>query len=271
VVFSAGNKALLTDNRGRRYLITLMPGSAFHFHKGIVQHDQILGQPDGTTVRSSEGATLLVFSPSYADYILKMSRGAQVIYPKDAAMIAMHADLYPGARVLEAGIGSGAMTLAILRAVGSEGSVIAYELRPDFAAKARTNVEEFMGPASNFEIRLGSVYEAKDPEPVDRVVLDLPEPWEALQAVTKLLRPGGILASFLPTVLQVHQLRLTLAQDPRWSEARTIETLTRSWHVDGRSVRPDHRMVAHTGFVTTARLAAPLPEDPGPESEPIKK
>jgi tRNA (adenine57-N1/adenine58-N1)-methyltransferase len=252
--FEAGDKALLTDRRGRRYLLTLRPGASFHFHRGIVDHDAIIGLPDGSRVTSTGSESLTVFHPTYADYVLKMPRGAQVIYPKDVAIMLMQADIYPGARVLEAGIGSGALTIALLRAVGPEGQVIAYEQREDFAERAMTNIEEFLGKAENLQVRIGSIYEPVDAPEVDRVVLDLPEPWRALPQVEANMRPGGILVSFLPTILQVHQLSEELAAQPRWTSTWSQETLTRSWHVEGQSVRPDHRMVAHTGFLTLARL-----------------
>lgn len=255
-VFSEGDKALFIDNRGRRYLVTLSAGGAFHFHRGVVNHDDVLGQPDGATVHSTSGASLTAFAPTYADYVLKMARGAQVIYPKDVATILVQGDIYPGARVLEAGIGSGALTMALLRAAGPNGQVVAYETRDDFATRARTNIEEFLGSMSNLEIRSGSVYDPIDCPPVDRVVLDLPEPWRALPNIAAVLRSGGVLVCFLPTILQSHQLVLALQQDPRWASIRTLESLSRSWHIEGRSVRPDHRMVGHTGFITIARLTA---------------
>jgi tRNA (adenine57-N1/adenine58-N1)-methyltransferase catalytic subunit len=256
VIFEPGDKALLIDSSGRRYLITLAEAGAFHFHRGIVQHDDIIGHPDGVTVRATTGATLRALYPTYADYVLKMPRGAQVIYPKDVAMILVQGDIYPGATVLEAGIGSGALTMALLRAVGESGRVIAYEVREDFAGRAHANIEGFGMKTSNLEIHLGSVYEQVGLDTVDRVVLDLAEPWRALPQLVGVLRSGGILACFLPTILQVHQLTLELQADPRWTSVSTVEALTRTWHIEGRSVRPNHRMVAHTGFITVARLTS---------------
>ncbi len=245
---------MLTDRKGRRYLLTLRTGALFHFHRGIVQHDQIIGQPDGCVVTSTGSEALTVFKPTYADYVLKMPRGAQVIYPKDVAIMLMQADVHPGARVLEAGLGSGATTMALLRAVGLEGLVIAYEQREDFAERALTNIEEFLGKVENLQVRMGSIYEPIEPTEVDRVCLDLPEPWRALPQVEEALRPGGILVCFLPTILQVQRLTEELQANPRWTSVWSQETLTRTWHIDGQSVRPDHRMVAHTGFLTFARL-----------------
>jgi tRNA (adenine57-N1/adenine58-N1)-methyltransferase catalytic subunit len=182
-----------------------------------------------------------------------MKRGAQVVYPKDLAMILLHGDVHPGAIVLEAGAGSGALTMALLRAVGPEGRVVTYELREDFAALARANVEAFLGKAENLEIKIGSVYERVEETDIDRVVLDVPEPWRVLEGAARALRPGGIFVAYLPTVLQVHSLVEALREDPSWTLVSSFETLVRPWHVEGRSVRPEHRMVAHTGFITTAR------------------
>lgn len=254
--FAPGDKVLLTDSKGRRYLLTLCPGIAFHFHRGIVQHDAILELSDGARVTSTGSETLTVLRPTYADYVLKMPRGAQVIYPKDVAMILVQADIYPGARVLEAGIGSGATTIALLRAVGPSGKVTALELREEFAKRALTNIDEFLGPTENLEVRMGSIYEPIGPLEVDRAVLDLSEPWRALPQILNALRPGGILICFLPTILQVSTLTEALRQEPRWTSIWTQESLMRTWHVEGQSVRPDHRMVAHTGFLTLARLTS---------------
>lgn len=255
--FAPGEKVLLIDGRGRRYLVRLQAGATFHFHRGMLAHDLLLGREEGSVVRSSQGERLLALRPTLADYVLKMPRGAQVIYPKDLAMVLMLLDVYPGATVVEAGAGSGALTIALLRAVGPSGRVITYEVREDFAGRARANVDEFLGPAANLEIRMGDVYDGIDEEGVDRVVLDLPEPWRAITHAARALRGGGILVCFLPTVLQVHELSEALALDSRWAEVTTIEALVRSWHVEGRSVRPDHRMVAHTGFLTSARRVQP--------------
>lgn len=254
--FLPADKVLLTDSRGRRYLLTLRPGQAFHFHRGIVQHDDLLELCDGATVTSTGNETLTALRPTYADYVLKMPRGAQVIYPKDVAMILVQADIYPGAHVLEAGIGSGATTIALLRAVGPAGRVTACEVREEFAARALANIEGFLGRSDNLQINIASIYEPLEPVEVDRVVLDLSEPWRALPQITQALRPGGILVSFLPTILQVSRLTEALRQEPRWTSIWTQESLMRTWHVEGQSVRPDHRMVAHTGFLTLARLTS---------------
>lgn len=245
----------------------LQRGQSFHCHRGIVSHDALIGQPEGTTVRTNTGATLVAVRPTLGEFVLKMKRGAQVVYPKDIAMILMHGDIFPGARVVEAGAGSGALTLGLLRAVGPEGRVTTYELREDFAAVARANVEAYAGKAENLEIRIGDVYEDIAETDVDRIVLDLPEPWRVLGPASSALRPGGIFVSYLPTILQVSQLVEALRADPAWAMIHPFEALVRGWHVDGRSVRPDHRMVAHTGFITTARRIVPLPPDEDGEQD----
>lgn len=251
--FEPGDHALLIDGKSRKYLVTLRAGGQFHFHRGIVEHDAIIGQRDGQVVTSTGNEKLSVVRPTYADFVLKMPRGAQVVYPKDAATVVIQGDIYPGATVIEAGVGSGALTIALIRAVGDHGRVIAYEMRDDFAETARANIEAFLGKTENLEIRMGSIYEPIDVTDADRMVLDLSEPWRALPQAVSALRPGGVLVCYLPTVLQVHQLTETLRPDAHWTDPVTIETLLRTWHIEGQSARPDHRMVGHTGFVTIAR------------------
>jgi tRNA (adenine57-N1/adenine58-N1)-methyltransferase len=255
--FEPGERVLLLDDRGRRYMVTLQPGGAFHFHRGILAHDALIGAPEGMTVRTPTGTQVVALRPTFAEYVLKMKRGAQVVYPKDIAMIVLHGDVFPGARVLEAGAGSGALTLGLLRAVGPEGSVVTYELREDFAKVARANVDAYLGKAENLTIRMRDVYAEIEETDLDRIVLDVPEPWQVVPGARQALRTGGIFVAYLPTILQVATLVETLRADPSWSLIDTFETLVRSWHVEGRSVRPDHRMVAHTGFITTARHVVP--------------
>jgi tRNA (adenine57-N1/adenine58-N1)-methyltransferase len=190
-----------------------------------------------------------------ADYVLKMPRGAQVIYPKDLGPILILADIFPGARVLESGVGSGALTMALLRAVGEHGSVVGYELRDDFADRARRNIEGFLGAELPLQIEVRDTYQGIDEQDLDRVVLDLPEPWQVVKHAEAALRPGGILLAYLPTIGQVARLREEL-EGSASRMAESLEVLHRTWHVEGQSVRPDHRMVAHTGFLTTARLLA---------------
>jgi len=251
--FAEGDTVLLVDNRRRRHLITLAAGAQFHTHAGAVQHDDIIGQDDGTTLRTSRNARLVAVRPTLSEYVLEMPRGAQVIYPKDLGPILMLADIFPGARILESGVGSGALTTALLRAIGPTGHVTGYEIRADFAERAVRNVHGFLGPDVPLDVKVRDVYEGVDVESVDRIVLDLPEPWRVVKHATEALRPGGILLAYLPTILQVGRLREELADSP-FGMADTVEVLQRGWHVEGQSIRPDHRMVAHTGFLTHARL-----------------
>jgi len=246
---------LLIDGKGRRYLVTLKEGGQFHTHAGITPHDTILGRPDGSTVRSVSGARYLALRPTLADFVLSMPRGAQVIYPKDLGPLLMIADVFPGARVLEAGVGSGALSMTLLRA-GAE--VVGYELREDFADKARANVASFLGEGCPYRVEIRDVYEGIDETGLDRILLDLPEPWRVVKHALGALRPGGIFVSYLPGIGQVVQLREAL-EAAAFLLAETVEVLQRSWHIEGQSVRPDHRMVAHTGFLTAARRPADQP------------
>jgi tRNA (adenine57-N1/adenine58-N1)-methyltransferase len=236
--------------------VTLNPGGKYSYHGGIVQFDDIIGQEEGLMLNSSHDHSLVVFRPSLAQYVLKMPRGAQVIYPKDLGAIVMAADIFPGAVVLESGTGSGALTMALLRAVGADGRVISEEIREDFARRAAANIRRFMGETPNLEIRIRDIYEGVDVHDVDRIVLDLPEPWRIVDGLAKALRPGGYIASYLPTVLQVKQLVDTLSRQGEFALIDTIELLERHWHVAEMSIRPEHRMVAHTGFLTVARKGA---------------
>jgi tRNA (adenine57-N1/adenine58-N1)-methyltransferase catalytic subunit len=253
-----GDRVLLIDTKQRRHLITLAEGGAFHSHAGVLDHAQLIGQEEGVTVRTTMNARMVAVRPTLAEYILKMPRGAQVIYPKDLGPILMLADIFPGARVLESGVGSGALTMTLLRAIGPAGHVLGYELRDDFADRARRNVEGFLGPGLPFEIQVRDVYDGIDATDLDRVMLDLPEPWRVVKHAEAALRPGGILLSYLPTIGQVMQLRQELAESA-FGMAESLEVLQRGWNVDGQSVRPDHRMVGHTGFLTHARLLATSP------------
>jgi tRNA (adenine57-N1/adenine58-N1)-methyltransferase len=252
--FEAGERVLLVDQRDRRYLVKLAAGETWHSHGGGLPHDLVIGSPEGTVVHSATGMWFRVFRPRMADFVLKMPRGAQVVYPKDVGAILIEADVFPGSRVLEAGTGSGSLTMALCRAVGAEGRVVSYDLRPEFQATAAANIEMFLGKLPPWlELREGDVREvAATGERFDRAVLDLPEPWATLEAVSAVLEPGGIVCGYLPTTVQVQQLVLGL-EAGGYEHLETFEVLHRSWHVTARSVRPDHRMVAHTGFVTVGR------------------
>jgi tRNA (adenine57-N1/adenine58-N1)-methyltransferase len=252
--FEAGERVLLIDNKGRRFLVKLQSGGTFHFHGGAVPHDLILGSEEGTLVHSTTGAGLVCLRPTLADFVLKMPRGAQVVYPKDMGAIVVEADIAPGSSVLEAGTGSGALTIALSRATGPDGKVVSYEARVDFHEKAAANLEAFFGKVPPWvDLRLGDVREvAAGGESFDRAVLDLPEPWSVLPEVGGALRTGGILCTYLPTTNQI-QLCVPALESAGFTEVSTFEVLRRSWHVTERSVRPDHRMVAHTGFITVGR------------------
>lgn len=259
--FRAGDRVQLTDPRGRLHTITLAPGASFHTHRGYFSHDDLIGAPEGTTVRNSAGVEYLVLRPLLADYVLSMPRGAAVVYPKDAGQIVAMADIFPGARVVEAGVGSGALTMSLLRAVGDGGSLLSIERREDFAAIARGNVESFFGgehPAWRLEIGdLSDVLPtAVEPGSVDRVVLDMLAPWENLDAVATALVPGGVLICYVATATQLSRVAEDLRSDGRFTEPDAWESLVRGWHLEGLAVRPQHRMIGHTGFlITTRRLA----------------
>lgn len=250
--FREGEEILLIDRKKRRYLVELTGGGEFHTHSGFVPHDAIIGADEGVVVRSTRGATFTAFRPTLSDFVLKMPRGAQVIYPKDLGPILMLADVFPGARVLESGVGSGALSMTLLRA-GAH--VTGYELRADFAARAQKNVLAFGGPAltEHYRVEERNCYDGIDETNLDRIVLDLPEPWEVVPHAEKALHPGGIIVAYTPTIIQAVQFRERLV-DSGFELAETVEVLHRGWNIDGTSVRPDHRMVAHTGFLSHARL-----------------
>jgi tRNA (adenine57-N1/adenine58-N1)-methyltransferase len=256
-----GDRLHLVDRKGRQYALTLKAGDVFQFSGERIAHDDMIGRPDGTVIRLSAGTHLLALKPTLGEYVLKMPRGAQVLYPKDLALMTMWADVHPGARVFEAGTGSGALTMALARAVGSAGAVVSYEAREDFARTAARNIERYLGPTPNVTLRHRDVcsgFEPRDVPPLfDRVLLDLPEPWRVVPVATEALRLGGIYLSFVPTVPQVVQTVQALEETQSFGLVQTFETLLRTWNIQGRSVRPDHRMVAHSGFITVARKMEP--------------
>lgn len=250
--FAPGERALLVDEKGRTFLITLKLAGQFHHHGGAVPHDLILGQPEGVAVVSGKGVRLSCFRPRFADFSLKMPRGAQVVYPKDIALILMYTDIGPGSRILEAGTGSGALCMALCEAAGPGGRVVSYEMRDEFQQKATENIEAYFGGVPAWlDLRSGRLQEV-GAETFDRVILDMPEPWQTLETLDRVLEPGGIVCGYVPTTGQVQTFTLEL-EKLGYAQVLTVEALVRSWHVTARSVRPDHRMVAHTGFITTAR------------------
>ena len=262
-VFREGDSALLIDRKGRRYMVRLEQSGEFHTHIGHVSHDELLGQDEGAWLLTSKGHYLLAVKPTMADFTLEMPRIATVVYPKDLGAILVYGDIFPGARVLEAGTGSGALTAALLRAVGPTGSVASYDVRADMLERARSNVESLFSDTSNLSLNLGDVGEGFSEEGLDRIVLDLPEPWHVAPHAEERLLPGGIFLSFLPTILQVHQLTQELRERRTFDLIETFEVMQRGWTVGQRNVRPDHRMVAHTGFITTARRCSPRPQPDG--------
>lgn len=256
--FRAGDRAQLTDPKGRRHTITLQSGAQYHTHKGSLEHDELIGAPEGVVVTSTGGVAFLALRPLLSDFVLSMPRGATVIYPKDAAQIVGLADIFPGAYVLEAGAGSGALTCSLLRAVGERGRVLSYERRADFAEVAQRNVETFFGgPHPAWDLRVGDLAGAELDNGVDRVVLDMLAPWEHVDAVAAVLVPGGVLCGYVATTTQLSRIVETLREHGGFTEPTAWETLVRTWHVEGLAVRPDHRMNGHTGFLVMSRRLAP--------------
>ncbi|MDR0433095.1 MAG: tRNA (adenine-N1)-methyltransferase [Bifidobacteriaceae bacterium] len=266
----AGDRVQLTDPKGRHNTIELTPGKTFHTYRGAFSHDDLIGRPDASVITTGGGIEYLAMRPLLSDWVLSMPRGAAVVYPKDAAQIVALGDIYPGARVIEAGAGSGGLTMSLLRAVGEAGALLSVERRADFADIARANVEAFFGgPHPAWRLVVGELSEViaqevddagppPDHGPIaDRVVLDLLAPWENLDAAAAALEPGGVLMAYVATVTQLSRLAEAVRADGRFTEPAAWESMVRSWHLDGLAVRPNHRMVAHTGFLLSARRMAP--------------
>ena len=268
--FREGDRVQLTDPKGRRYTLTLQAGGQYHTHRGGLAHDDLIGRPEGSVVVSPVGTPYLALRPLLADYVLAMPRGAQVIYPKDAAQIIVWGDMFPGARVLEAGAGSGALTCSLLRAVGPAGTVVSYEVRDDHLEYARRNVETFFAATPpNWSLRPGDLRRHDGAaEPVDRVVLDMLAPWECLATVRAALVPGGVLVGYVATTTQLSRLTEALREQECWTEPQAWESLVRPWHVVGLAVRPEHRMIGHTAFLVTARRVADGVVPPRPQRRP---
>ncbi len=272
--FQPEDLVLLIDRKGRRYVKTLEAEQVFHSHLGRLYHDQLIGESVGGWFRTDKGHILLAVRPTFGDFVIAMPRGPQIIYPKDLGNIVTFGDIFPGAIVVEGGLGSGALTSALLRAVGPSGRVITYEIDEKVLPKAQRNIQSLVQDPSNLTVTVGDIYEGIAETDVDRVVLDVPEPWQAVEGIGDALVMGGIMLSFLPTILQVHRLVGALEEDGRFQLIDSFETMLRPWHVKDRSVRPVHRMVAHSGFLTTAVRCQPRGGSvaretaPGDDSEP---
>ena len=266
--FRPGDRVQLTGPKGRMHTITLEPGKLFHSHKGPIAHDDLIGLPDGSVVANQVGVEYLALRPLLGDFVMSMPRGAAIVYPKDAAQILAQADVFPGATVVEAGVGSGALSLWLLRAIGPHGRLMSFERREEFAEVARGNVATFHGhDPENWSVTLGDLAEALPRQAtaasVDRVVLDMLAPWECIDVVSEALKPGGVLLCYIATVTQLSRVAEAIRATGHYTDPVSNETMVRGWHVQGLAVRPDHRMIAHTGFLITARRLAPdtvLPE-----------
>lgn len=261
--FEVGDQVQLTDPKGRHYTFTLEAGKNFHTHKGSFPHDELIGSPEGSVVRTTGNVAYLALRPLLPDYVLSMPRGAAVVYPKDAGQILAFADIFPGARVVEAGVGSGSLSSFLLRAIGDQGMLHSYERRADFAEIATANVERYFGgPHPAWKLTVGDLQDNLDETDVDRVILDMLAPWECLEAVKKALVPGGILCCYVATTTQLSKTVESIREIGCFAEPQPWESMIRNWHVEGLAVRPDHRMIGHTGFLVTARRLADGVEPP---------
>ena len=256
--FALGDRIQLTDPKGKLYSFTITAGKEWHTHKGWIVHDDLVGLPEGSVVSTTAGLKFTAFIPLLYDYVLSMPRGATIVYPKDAAMIVGVADVYPGSRVLEAGVGSGALSLSILIAVGSEGRLHSFELRDDFAEIARKNVADYFGTVpKNWSLTVGSVQDTEHEDTYDRVILDMLAPWECVEMAAKVLRPGGVFLAYVATTTQLSATAEALKSDGHFTEPESSETIVRGWHHEGLAVRPQQRMIGHTGFLIQSRRMAP--------------
>jgi tRNA (adenine57-N1/adenine58-N1)-methyltransferase len=248
----------LTDQKGKIYSITITPGKEWHTHKGWIIHDDLIGLPEGSVISTSAGLKFTAFIPLLTDYVLSMPRGATIVYPKDSALIVGFADIFPGARVLEAGVGSGALTLSLLRAVGENGHVHSVERREDFAENAKANITNYFGGApANWSLDIGSVQEKEFSKSFDRVILDMLAPWECIELAARVLRPGGVFMAYVATTTQLSATAQALKEDGHFTEPESFESMVRGWHHEGLAVRPQQRMIGHTGFLIFARRMAP--------------
>ena len=269
--FAVGDRVQLTDAKGRKFTVLLDEGKQFHTHRGAISHDDLIGSPEGSIVSATSGTQYLALRPLLVDYVLSMPRGAQVIYPKDAAQIVLEGDIFPGARVLEAGAGSGALTCSLLRAVGADGEVVSFEIRDDHAEHAIRNVETFFGGRpDNWHLTVDDLANVDRNERFDRVILDMLAPWEPLDVVRTVLKPGGVLTVYVATVTQLSRVMEALREQECWTEPRAWETLLREWSAVGLAVRPEHKMQGHTAFLITARRLADGTTTLRPQRRPSK-
>ncbi len=256
--FAAGDRIQLTDPKGKLYSFTITPGKEWHTHKGWIVHDELIGLPEGSVVSTTAGLKFTAFIPLLSDYVLSMPRGATIVYPKDAAMIIGVADVYPGAHVHEARVGSGALSLSILRAVGTDGTLDSFERREDFAEIARSNVANYFGSLpDHWSLTVGSVQDIASEKVYDRVILDMLAPWECVEMAARVLRPGGVFLAYVATTTQLSATAEALKNDGHFTEPESSETIVRGWHHEGLAVRPQQRMIGHTGFLIQSRRMAP--------------
>lgn len=256
--FAVGDRIQLTDSKGKLYSFTITPDKEWHTHKGWITHNDLIGMPEGSVIETTAGLKFTAFKPLLSDYVLSMPRGATIVYPKDAALIVGFADIYPGARVLEAGVGSGALTISLLRAVGQNGFVHSLERRADFAANATSNVTDYFGGLpTNWRVEVGSVQDQEFDDVFDRVILDMLAPWECVALAAQVLRPGGVFLAYVATTTQLSATAEALKDDGHFTEPESSESLVRGWHHEGLAVRPQHRMIGHTGFLIQSRRMAP--------------
>ncbi len=256
--FEYGDRVQLTDSKGKLYSITLTVGGEWHTHKGMLKHDELVGLPEGSIVKTNQELKFQAFRPLLADYVLSMPRGATIIYPKDAAMILGVADIKPGLRVLEAGVGSGALTISLLRAITENGFLHSVEIRDDFAAISRENIKQYFGEIpNNWKLSVGALQDQNFESEFDRVVLDMLAPWECIKVASQALVPGGVLLAYVATTTQLSKMAEVIRESGVFTEPESLETIVRGWHHEGLAVRPQHRMIGHTGFLIFARKMAP--------------
>ena len=256
--FSAGDRIQLTDPKGKMYTFTITPGKEWHTHKGWIVHNDLIGLPEGSVVSTSAGLQFTAFKPLLGDFVLSMPRGATIVYPKDAAMILGVADIFPGAKVIEAGVGSAALSISLLRAIGPTGQLTSFERREDFAEIAKQNVSTYFGSIpANWSLNIGSVQDSSTDAKFDRVVLDMLAPWECIAYAAEILRPGGVFLAYVATTTQLSMTAEAIKEDGHFTEPLSSETIVRDWHHEGLAVRPMQRMIGHTGFLIVSRRMAP--------------